>query len=135
MRLKEVPGRDAKQLMEISGLIQVYHNRTGPGSYAHYSEWTNTIIKEYNKPKTQRSNQDKPTKNMEEKIKELFYGIAIIIFVYFLIGLTNYAVDKIEKAECLTWQKEALDHRDYYLLKWQKAQCDSWAIVVPAEIK
>lgn len=58
----------------------------------------------------------------------LFAGIA---FGYIVSGSLNES----EKIECLKWQREAGQYHGYYLLAWQKAQCDHRGITIDAPVK
>ncbi len=50
----------------------------------------------------------------------IFILSGIIFSIAFIAG-----VNKTERAECLKWQAEAAQFEDYYLLEWQKAQCQA----------
>ena len=61
----------------------------------------------------------------------IFATILTSIFFYSLwIGL-----DKQAMHECLVWQKQAKEFPGYYLLKWQKEQCDYFGIEINAPVK
>ena len=68
--------------------------------------------------------------------------IILIIILIFGIIILNKAVSKQEKVECLKWQNEskelepynAYNKTGYYLLKWQKDQCDARGIEISAPV-
>lgn len=51
---------------------------------------------------------------------------SIITFIY--IG--NIGLTKNEVNQCMNWKKQASEHSGFYLLKWQKMQCDAHNITI-----
>jgi len=37
--------------------------------------------------------------------------------------------------ECLVWERYSKEYNGYYLLKWQKAQCDDMGIIINAPVQ
>jgi hypothetical protein len=68
--------------------------------------------------------------NIEEKIAITLMGIAMTATI---IWAANIGMNKQERNECRQWQAEAKEYLGYYLLGWQKEQCDHWGI--PIDIK
>ena len=66
-------------------------------------------------------------------------NIMTIVVLAALIGAgiwaLNYGVNKQEVVDCLTWQQQADVYPAFYLLKWQKDQCDAHHITVNAPMK
>ena len=60
-------------------------------------------------------------------IKNIIYGLIIVLMVAGFIGLLYYAIftgiEKTEKSECIKWIKQSKISPNYYLLDWQAAQC------------
>jgi hypothetical protein len=64
--------------------------------------------------------------------------LMIVLFVLVLVLVlwgARYGYSIEEKNECLQWQKEARFLPDYYLVGWQKEQCDRYGIQIDAPIK
>jgi len=61
-------------------------------------------------------------------------SIFLVISSLFAIGGVQ-AWNKQEQIECIKWQKQAQEFENYYLLGWQKEQCDHWGIEIDAQVK
>ncbi len=75
-------------------------------------------------------------------MKYFSYGIVFMILtlsLYFsysvIILLANKIIEKEEKRECLQWQQQASERKNYFLLSWQKEQCDSLGVKINAPVK
>lgn len=59
-----------------------------------------------------------------------------ILLAILLIGiLVNYSMNKQEIQECSEWSREAYELPNYYIVKWQKEQCDRWQIIIDSPVK
>lgn len=53
------------------------------------------------------------------------------IFALAVIGfMVYYGFQKQEVVDCLTWQRQAANYPDFYLVEWQKKQCDAHGIPI-----
>lgn len=72
----------------------------------------------------------------KERIRE---AIAFVFVVLALsIGLPwaiAYGEWRNESVECSTWQQQARDFPGFYLLQWQRDQCDAHKIWIAAPVK
>ena len=57
-------------------------------------------------------------------------AIAALLFYGAVAGMY-----RSEVVECLKWQREAEQYREYYLLEWQQQQCAAHGIEVTAPVK
>lgn len=57
--------------------------------------------------------------------------MAMALFVW--VG--DIALNKNAKVECLQWQAQAEEFSQFYIVQWQKEQCDSVGIFVGAPVK
>ena len=76
--------------------------------------------------------------NKDTKFETIIGGIVAFIALAIIITGLIFAAKNggdPEKAECLKWQEEATHFEDYYLLDWQKKQCDAHSIDVRAVVK
>lgn len=67
-------------------------------------------------------------------------GISGGILVLILVALLGYGfwtgMEKTEVVECLTWRSQSTEFKPtFYLLEWQKQQCDSHGIEIDAPVK
>ena len=62
------------------------------------------------------------------------YIFAFVLFVAFLFIL-NMGMNKNEVVECLKWQNQASEYPSFYLLQWQRDQCEAHNISIDAIIK
>lgn len=66
----------------------------------------------------------------------LIFLLLLFTAVFFLgIPLVKIIMEKEEKRECLQWREWSKEIKDYYLVSWQKEQCDSLGININAPIK
>ncbi len=68
------------------------------------------------------------------KVKMLFFMILFIIAFLVMVPFMAKVAEKEEKRECIKWQQEAKEMEIYYLLSWQKEQCDNWNIKINAPV-
>ncbi len=73
-------------------------------------------------------------KKMEKILKVVGIIVLLVLLLVLLWWLLDYGMDKTEISECLKWQKEANKIKGYYLLEWQKEQCDYHNIQVNAPV-
>lgn len=57
------------------------------------------------------------------------YIAGAIAFILLLI-LVIISLDKKEIAECMQWKEYAHDLPSFYLVEWQKAQCEAHGIII-----
>jgi quinol-cytochrome oxidoreductase complex cytochrome b subunit len=57
-------------------------------------------------------------------MKIIYFALFIATIVIFLTYLANLGLIKHEINECEKWKTEAEIYPDYYLLEWQKKQCE-----------
>jgi nitrate reductase gamma subunit len=76
---------------------------------------------------------------MENKTFETIISgiVGFIVLAIIIAGLVFAFINggDPEEVECLKWQKEATQFEDYYLLDWQKKQCDAHSIDIKAVVK
>ncbi len=71
-----------------------------------------------------------------QKLTQLFFLSLIVVAVLFVFGAgVINASDRNAKIECLKWQKYSGSFSGFYLLGWQKMQCDSVGIIISAPVK
>ena len=61
--------------------------------------------------------------------------IILLIIAVIAFSLIAYGAEKSEINECKTWQKESSELKDYYLVGWQKEQCDFHGVEINAPVK
>ena len=63
-------------------------------------------------------------------------ALIVVILIVISFSILNYSVIQSEKQECYQWQKEAKEIRKeiYYLVGWQKEQCDHYGITINARV-
>lgn len=62
--------------------------------------------------------------------------IIIGILLVMLIGLViESGINKGEIVECNKWQEHAAMYEGFYLVQWQKDQCDAHQITINAPVK
>jgi hypothetical protein len=59
-------------------------------------------------------------------MKTITIILSIIPFIYF----GNIGLDLNEVEECINWKQQASKQSNFYLLKWQKMQCDAHNITI-----
>lgn len=64
-------------------------------------------------------------------IKDIILWAVVVGLLSVIIWLS---LASVEKSECLRWKEEAGKYPNYYLLKWQKEQCDHYGIDVIAPV-
>lgn len=70
-----------------------------------------------------------------EKISTII-ALAIVIVgtgAIILMG-ANGAMSGQEEFECNQWQSQAKTYENFYITKWQKAQCDHYNITIEAPV-
>lgn len=72
-------------------------------------------------------------------MKKGVFAIGTAIAVVAMIVMTGYALaagmDRNETVQCLMWQKQAQEYKNFYLLQWQRDQCNFHKIPVGAYVK
>jgi Tfp pilus assembly protein PilO len=71
------------------------------------------------------------TKNMKNIAIIIISVLAVVAFGWAF----NTGMEKSEKAECIQWQKEATQLKDYYITEWQYEQCSAQNININTTIK
>lgn len=59
--------------------------------------------------------------------------IATAVAVFAFLAIVGEG--RQEAVECNTWKAQAAEFDQFYLLKWQKEQCDAHGIIINAEVK
>lgn len=52
-----------------------------------------------------------------------------------LVLVGKHDLNKKEIVDCKQWSTEATQYTGYYILQWQKDQCDSHGITINTEVK
>ncbi len=60
----------------------------------------------------------------------LFWIVFVLLFYWGFSSIFNRA----EIVECREWAEQAEEFKDFYLLEWQKEQCDYHGIVIQTKI-
>lgn len=60
--------------------------------------------------------------------------IGVVVGLVLFGWAIKTGVEKEEYGECLTWQKEAAEYPNYYLVGWQKDQCDSYKVQINTKV-
>lgn len=58
----------------------------------------------------------------------------IIVLVWFLVKGLLIGLEINEKAECMKWLEYSKTYPDFYLLEWQKKQCDNYGIQINSKV-
>lgn len=69
------------------------------------------------------------------RMKTLVTIAACIVLFIAMTAALAYGMQKSERVSCLKWQEQADQYPGYYLLKWQKVQCDAHGIVINSEVR
>jgi surface antigen len=65
----------------------------------------------------------------------IIFVLVIIVAICLIVKALDYGVGLTEQGECLKWQKEAVEYAPhYYLVEWQKQQCEHYGITIDAPI-
>jgi hypothetical protein len=64
----------------------------------------------------------------------LTFSLAVMTIVGSLSMLT-IGFDKTEVVECNTWKQQAKEYPNFYMLQWQRDQCDAHNIWIGAPVK
>lgn len=69
-----------------------------------------------------------------QKIHNIMLYVLATIAIFFAVSVW---LDTFERSECLRWKQQALQtfEVEYYILPWQKAQCDAHGIDIPAPVR
>ena len=66
---------------------------------------------------------------------KVLQAIIISTFVLFILAaLMLMGVKNEEKVSCHKWQTQATEYPGFYLLEWQKEQCDAHGIQINAPV-
>lgn len=61
---------------------------------------------------------------------------AIVFVAVCFSALISISFDRSEVVECNTWARQAQEYStQFYLLGWQKAQCDAHGLIINAPVK
>lgn len=82
---------------------------------------------------------------MIQKAVIAMLGLALVMGIV-MIGVAGYfllqmGMDRSEISECNTWRAQAVEFADnspaakFYILRWQKDQCDAHGITINAPVK
>lgn len=78
-------------------------------------------------------------RDYNEFFETIGLSICIGLIAFFtLLGLAYFAkisIDKSEIVECKEWQEQSAQYTGYYLVRWQKEQCDSHNIIIDTVIR
>lgn len=66
----------------------------------------------------------------QDRIAYIVVGVLVIFTVFTFLQALNYN----EQNECKHWLEDSQVFGDYYLLTWQKKQCDHWGISIDVPI-
>ncbi len=65
-----------------------------------------------------------------------FLSILFITIGFFLVASSlERAFDTTEKNECRKWQEYSAQYTGFYLVQWQKDQCDAHEIIINSPVK
>jgi hypothetical protein len=67
-------------------------------------------------------------------IEKAIYVLGVIAVIAGFVWMLGSGIERQEIKECLKWQKEAGLYKGYYILDWQKLQCDHRGVEVKAEV-
>lgn len=56
--------------------------------------------------------------------------VLVIVGVFAFVQIAKTAIEKTEYQECITWQQQGEDYPNFYLLEWQKMQCNHYGIAI-----
>ena len=69
---------------------------------------------------------------MRQTFVNLFTNIKAILWSLLVIGailwVVNFAVEKVEMQECITWERESKSYPQWYAPGWQYDQCEKYGI-------
>lgn len=67
---------------------------------------------------------------------KVFEAIVLSLFVLFVLAaLLLMGFKKEEQVSCYKWQEQAGQYSGFYLLQWQKDQCDAHGIEINAPVQ
>lgn len=73
--------------------------------------------------------------------KAVVAGLAVTaVLIVAAVGALVWAVvtagiDRSEVMSCNTWKSQSTEYPGFYLLKWQKEQCDAHGIAIDATVR
>lgn len=72
-------------------------------------------------------------------MKDFIITIAIILAVIGVVSGAVYlgenSLNDSEIAECRKWQEQSAQYSGFYIVQWQKDQCDAHSIIINATVK
>jgi hypothetical protein len=66
---------------------------------------------------------------MKKLLTSLIFGI---MFIYALVKLFTYAVDKEMLRECIVWKEQSQEYSLFYLSETNQAGCESIGVIIDA---
>lgn len=74
-----------------------------------------------------------------KKTLRILVVVGTAVWIVLGVAAIAYAAmmgeSRTEVVECLTWQQQAKEYPSFYLLKWQRDQCNAHRIWIGAEVK
>jgi hypothetical protein len=71
-----------------------------------------------------------------QRMNNAIGGALILVAGMVAVGaMVIIGMDRQEAVECDGWQQQAQQYPSFYLLKWQKEQCDANGIVINAKVE
>lgn len=61
--------------------------------------------------------------------------ISLFFILYFFVLSLGWSMSKNEITECRKWQEQSAQYSGFYLVRWQKEQCDAQNIIIDAIVK
>jgi len=66
-------------------------------------------------------------------------GIMMLFIAFIVVAGLGWialtALNNKEIYECKTWAGDAVQYSEFYIVKWQKVECDSHQIIINAPVK
>lgn len=72
---------------------------------------------------------------MREFLYSLCLGLILVGACAAIGTFALQATDRSNRAECLTWRKEATTMPDYYITEWQAEQCTFLGVSIMAPVR
>lgn len=76
---------------------------------------------------------------MKAFFEGFFWSLVIIMgsffIIYVFVSSISDAMDKDEINECRQWQEYAAQFDGFYLVQWQKDQCDAHSVIINAPVR
>jgi len=76
---------------------------------------------------------------MKDFLQGVFGGLVVLGIVFGILYIIaqgiNAGIDKDEIRECKKWQEYSAQYQGFYIVQWQKDQCDAHQITINAPVK